>query len=269
VYGDQKQARGYRFYAWTSLLSLPIGLVLLLISPAVLVVDPDRRRLLALLMNHWLRGTTRQFFPVTATGLENIPPPQQPVVYVANHNSFLDIFALAWLSRPDSVGVLDQEVALKFLSKQQIFMIPWVGWLMSLTGQVKLDRKARTEGRDVLGDARAKLRAGASVVVFAEGTRSRTGQLGEFKIGAFKLAVEEGVPLVPVTIQGTFALTERPQTALGTSIINTDEFSMGHGEVSVQVHPAISPQGRSIEELRGSTRAVIEKALASGCCISD
>merc|ERR1712196_735729 len=93
-------ARGdWSFYAWTSLLSLPIGLAILVLSPAVIFADPHDRRLLGFLTNKWMQWTTLPFFPITTQGTANLPPPGFPVVYVANHNSFIDIFALSWLQR--------------------------------------------------------------------------------------------------------------------------------------------------------------------------
>jgi len=259
--GDTRHARGYGYYAWTSILSLPIGLVILLSSPVAIVLDPDHRTLLGWMTDVWMRSTAAPFFPVSTRGVEHLPPPGTAVIYVPNHNSFLDIFALSFLERPEG-SFLERTVGLKYLAKGDIFLIPWVGWLMGLTGQIRLDRNARAEGRDVLGPAREKLRRGVSVVVFAEGTRSRTGGLGDFKAGAFKLAMEEGIPIVPITINGTFALAGKPKAdSAGSTLIRADEMSLESGAVEVVVHPAIYPGGRAVEALASEARAAISQAL--------
>jgi len=203
------------------------------------------------------------FFPVTTAGIENLPIKGKPVVYVANHNSFLDIFALSYLEREEGT-FLDKTVGLKYLAKSDIFLIPWVGWLMGLVGQISLDRNARKEGKDILCHARAKLQNGVSVVVFPEGTRSRTGQMAPYKVGAFKLAVEEGVSVIPITIKGTHELAGRPvDKTAGGALIGADEMSLGEGEVTVIVHPEISSAGESVETLMRKTRQVIQKELVA------
>lgn len=259
--GDARHARGYGYYAWTSILSLPIGLVILLSSPAAIAFDPDQRALLGWMTDVWMRGTAAPFFNVATRGVEHLPPPGTPVIYVPNHSSFLDIFALSFLERPEG-SFLERCLGLKYLAKSDIFAIPWVGWLMGLTGQIRLDRHARTEGRDVLGPAREKLRRGVSVVVFAEGTRSRNGSLGEFKVGAFKLASEEGISIVPVTINGTFALAGKPQAdSAGSTLIRADEMSLEEGAVEVIVHAAIDPGGKTVAALSSEARSAIAGSL--------
>lgn len=210
----------------------------------------------------WMRSTAAPFFSVSTKGIENLPPPGVAVIYVANHSSFLDIFALSFLERPEG-SFLERSLGLKYLAKGEIFSIPWVGWLMGLTGQIRLDRNARAEGRDVLGPAREKLRRGVSVVVFAEGTRSRTGRLGPFKMGAFKLASEEDVAIVPVTINGTFALAGGSPEAdsAGSTLIRADEMSLQEGTVEVVVHPAIAPGGKAMDALADQARSAVAAAL--------
>ena len=101
-----------------------------------------------------------------------------------------------------------------------------------------------------------------SVVIFPEGTRSRTGEMGPFKVGAFKLAVEEGVSIVPITINGTFAIAGRPvDKTAGGALIRADEMSMNLGEVSVTVHPELTSEGQSINSLMVQTRQVIQAAM--------
>jgi 1-acyl-sn-glycerol-3-phosphate acyltransferase len=117
-----------------------------------------------------------------------------PRVFLANHASNLDIWVL--------VPVLP--VTTRFVSKRTIFWIPILGQAMALAGFIAIDRKDRASAIRSLGRAAEKVRGGASVILFPEGTRSRDGRLGRFKRGAFHLALEAGVPVVPVAISGAY-----------------------------------------------------------------
>ena len=120
-------------------------------------MDPEDRSLLGYLTDRWMRYSSAPFVPISTSGTEHLPSKGKAVVYVANHNSFLDIFALSYLERSEG-NLLEKTVGLKYLAKSEIFLIPWVGWLMGLTGQISLDRHARKEGKDVLRHAREKIR---------------------------------------------------------------------------------------------------------------
>ena len=143
----------------------------------------------------WAEAAGFPFYGVEVEGLEHLPPAEEAAVYVANHASFLDIFALFHLGRP-----------FKFVSKTSNFLIPIIGWAMYLTGHIKLDRMDRRSQMRVLKDCIRKLGEGASVLFFPEGTRTSTGKMGDFKKGAFSVAVKAGAPVVPVTLVGTGAL---------------------------------------------------------------
>lgn len=122
-----------------------------------------------------------------------------PRVFLANHASNLDIWAL--------VPVLP--VNTRFVSKRTIFWIPVLGQAMALAGFIAIDRKDRTSAIRSLGKAADKVKNGASVILFPEGTRSRDGRLQRFKRGAFHLALEAGVPVVPVAISGAYPVLKR------------------------------------------------------------
>lgn len=117
-----------------------------------------------------------------------------PRVFLANHASNLDIWALT--------PVLP--ITTRFVSKRTIFWIPVLGQAMALAGFIAIDRKDRASAIRSLGRAADKVRRGASVILFPEGTRSRNGRLGRFKRGAFHLAVEASVAVVPVAISGAY-----------------------------------------------------------------
>ncbi|KAJ4832606.1 hypothetical protein Tsubulata_027155 [Turnera subulata] len=125
-------------------------------------------------------------------GLENLPPTDTPAVYVSNHQSFLDIYALLTLGR-----------GFKFISKTSIFLFPIIGWAMLLLGTIPLKRMDSRSQLDCLKRCIDLVNKGASVLFFPEGTRSKDGNLGTFKKGAFSVAAKTGVPVIPITLIGT------------------------------------------------------------------
>ena len=118
--------------------------------------------------------------------------PSRPCVYVANHQSLFDIPALT-LAMPTSFRVV---------TKRELLFIPIFGWALWLAGFIFVDRSDRERAIRSLRRAARKVRRGTSIVVFAEGTRSPDGRLLPFKKGGFVLALEAGVAIVPVSIQG-------------------------------------------------------------------
>ena len=134
--------------------------------------------------------------PVIAEGLELIPR-DQPVIYVSNHSSMFDIWALS-ATLPGSV---------RFVAKQELFKIPLLGGAMRAAGHIAIDRAARKKAFEAYDEAARMIRGGTSTpVVFPEGTRSRTGELLPFKNAPFALAIAAQVPLVPVYVHHTFEI---------------------------------------------------------------
>jgi 1-acyl-sn-glycerol-3-phosphate acyltransferase len=111
---------------------------------------------------------------------------------VANHLSLLDILALYGLFRP-----------FKWVSREDLFRVPFVGWNMRMNDYVPLRRGDRDSIRKMLAQCRKHLSNGVPILIFPEGTRSKDGHLQPFKDGAFKLAAEAGVPVIPIAIEGT------------------------------------------------------------------
>ncbi|HEU4630527.1 MAG TPA: lysophospholipid acyltransferase family protein [Gemmatimonadaceae bacterium] len=118
--------------------------------------------------------------------------PRHPYVAVANHESYADIFLISHLPWD-----------MKWLSKDTIFKIPVFGWMMTMAGDVRLVRGNRSSAADALAACRDRLAKRVSVMIFPEGTRSRGDDLLPFKDGAFRLAVEMGVPILPIAVAGT------------------------------------------------------------------
>jgi 1-acyl-sn-glycerol-3-phosphate acyltransferase len=118
--------------------------------------------------------------------------PRRPYVVIANHESYADVFLLS---------VFPWEM--KWLSKDTMFRIPCMGWMMQMAGDIKLVRGDRDSTLNALVQCRDRLAKRASVMIFPEGTRSRDGNLLPFKDGAFRLAIESGSPILPIAIAGT------------------------------------------------------------------
>jgi 1-acyl-sn-glycerol-3-phosphate acyltransferase len=138
-----------------------------------------------LLFCAWLRVETRFAVPLD---------PQARYVYMANHQSLFDI--------PVLLATLPGKT--RFLAKKSLFQIPIFGWAMSIAGFIPVDRRDRSTARDMFAEAIARLRAGVSLLVFPEETRSLDGKLHTFQRGGFLLAMKSGLPIVPVGVQGTF-----------------------------------------------------------------
>ena len=116
----------------------------------------------------------------------------RPLVLASNHASMMDIVAL-FRAVP---------TPLRFMLKRELARVPFIGWYAAAMGMVFIDRGNTRDAKRKLGDAVDKLRNGATLIAFPEGTRSKDGTVGAFKGGAFQVAIEAGVPVVPVAITG-------------------------------------------------------------------
>jgi 1-acyl-sn-glycerol-3-phosphate acyltransferase len=119
-----------------------------------------------------------------------------PYIFMCNHQSALDIFAL-FCALP---------VPFKWIAKRSLFLIPFLGWAMKRAGYISLDRENPREALKAIDDAARKIREGMNIIIFPEGTRSADGTLLPFKKGGFSLALRSQVPVVPVGINGSSRL---------------------------------------------------------------
>ncbi len=181
------------------------------------------------------------FARIKVHGVENVRP-DRSYVYLANHSSLIDTPALfAYLP-----------YQFKIMAKKELFYVPFMGWHLWTSGNFPVDRgDARKTARSLRGVIDG-VKGGKSLVGFPEGTRTPDGRLQEFKPGMFKIAVKAGVPIVPVTIRGTFHLL--PKTTLVPK----------PGRVDVFIGEPIETRGaddKGIDDLIERTRAAIQSKL--------
>jgi len=167
---------------------------LIFVFPLSVVLEPGRRGFVHHVAHWWGKMIVAviPMWRITMKGQENIEP-NKPYVVVANHQSLLDIL----------VVLAALPIHFKFLAKQELFRIPMFGWHMKLAGYIPLVRSNRESGRAAVGLAEDWLKKGVSVLFFPEGTRSLDGNIKEFKVGAFRIARNLGVDILPVVLDGT------------------------------------------------------------------
>jgi 1-acyl-sn-glycerol-3-phosphate acyltransferase len=131
---------------------------------------------------------------------------RRPYVVVSNHESFTDILLISHLPWE-----------MKWLSKAELFRIPFMGWLMHLAGDVPVKRGFGPSAIEAIARCREILSRRVSVMIFPEGTRSPTNDLLPFKDGAFRLAIDAGVPILPLALHGTRNALPRHDWRFGRS----------------------------------------------------
>ncbi len=177
---------------------------------------------------------------VAVRGLEHIKPGQN-YVYVCNHASMFDI--------PSIIAAVPDQIRIVY--KKELERIPIFGWGLKWGSYIGIDRGRGADAMQSLEEAAQIIRNGASVLLYAEGTRTEDGKLQPFKRGAFNLAVRAGVPVIPLTINGSFG------------ILRKNSFVVKPGSVEVILSQPIavpSSGGREAEmELMEQVHAVIER----------
>ena len=161
---------------------------------------------------------------VSVQGLSNIEP-DKSYIFMANHQSNFDI--------PVLLGYLP--VQFRWLAKAELFKIPVFGRAMLGAGYVKIDRFDQESAFESIKEAARKMKDGISVMIFPEGTRSKDGSIRPFKKGGFVMAVDSGVPIVPVVIRGTW------------SIMAKSSLQINHGQVEMTLAKPIDTTGYSRE----------------------
>lgn len=178
---------------------------------------------------------------VSISGKENIKKNTSYIV-VPNHQSYYDIFLIyGWLG-----------MYIRWVMKKELRKVPLFGICCEKMGHIYIDRSSTQSAIESLNNAKKTLTDGSSVIMFPEGTRTATGELGPFKKGAFRMAFDLGLPLLPVTIMGT------------QDILPTKTLSLFPGKAKMIVHDPIDINKYTmddIELLMSDVKAIIEAPL--------
>ncbi len=183
----------------------------------------------------WLAG-----MKMTVTGKRNVDP-EKSYMMVVNHRSHLDSTAL----------YVHSPVPIRMLAKAELFKVIVLGRAMKLAGHVPIHRDGgKTDMRRLKVDVKELiLDEGRSLCVFPEGSRQRPGRFGDYKMGAFFMAKQFNLPILPVSIEGT------------GKVLPTKTLRFHTGEVRMRFHPVVAIEGKTPEELHVETKRIIE----AGC----
>jgi 1-acyl-sn-glycerol-3-phosphate acyltransferase len=226
-------------WAWAWLV---LGIILTFTAVAlvfVLTAAFDRRRLLAGRTFRVCGVLMAALHPYWAFGVSGpIVRPSPRTVVVSNHESQADPFLVSHLPWE-----------MKWLAKDSLFKVPCLGWAMWLAGDVPIRRGQKDSIAVAMGEMRAWLERDVPVMIFPEGTRTADGSLGEFKDGAFRLAIEAQADLLPLAVRGS------------REALPKHAWRFGRSRARVRCGTPISTQGRTLADvpaLKAEARAQIE-----------
>ena len=220
----------FSIYQWFVL--FPLIFVMTIIIGSIIIINSYTKR--SKLLNHSLASWWSKlilffsFIKLNKIGVENIEEKRSYVI-VANHLSAFDIFIVYSCIKSDFIVII----------KREIRKIPFFGFLCDRFGHIYIDRSGGKKALASFNRGKKEVKEGRSILFFPEGTRSKNGKIGNFKIGAFRMAVETELSILPITISGTEA------------ILKPGCLRIKPGTVEVKVHKEIK-----VENL-GNDRAVI------------
>lgn len=178
---------------------------------------------------------------VRVTRQGELPPVGTSYVFASNHQSIYDIPVILW-TLPNQ---------LRIIAKASLGSFPFLGWHLRLSGHLLVDRE--NPGASVFKKMQRMIGQGASLIIFPEGTRSRDGKVGRFKGGVFLLAIESGLPIVPISVSGT------------RHVMLKGRLMTCPGDVTLTVHAPISTAGMTRENARSlaaQVQAVVSEAAS-------
>lgn len=210
----------------------------------VVTLPFDRRRYVTGRAFRLIGVIATRMTPLWRFSVDGELPGDKPrkTVCVSNHCSAADPFLLSYLPWE-----------MKWLSKESNFKIPFVGWMLSLAGDVAVERGVSDSAKQAMARCREWLEREMPVMIFPEGTRSKDGSLLPFKDGAFRLAIESGADILPMAVSGT-------ETAL-----EKHDWRLQWADARVRVGQPISTSGLSlddIDQLKEQARLAIEELRA-------
>lgn len=181
------------------------------------------------------------FIKVSVEGIEHLNK-QQSYIFVANHQSIFDIWVIyGWL--PNSFS---------WIMKKELRKIPLVGNACEAAGHIFIDRSNPIAAKKSIALAEEKLTKGNCIVVFPEGTRSHNGEVGQFKRGAFNIAADINLPIVPITIVGAFERMSRK------------DFIINPGKIKMKIHKPIENASNLTEQETRKLATKIREVVIHG-----
>jgi 1-acyl-sn-glycerol-3-phosphate acyltransferase len=184
------------------LVLFPVSFIIWLI---VLPFDKDRRVIHRILI--WQSQASRILLPVKSFSVEGREKAVKGTTYVmiSNHQSIIDI-----------IFVNNLGYRFKWISKIENNKIPILGWYLRMAGYISVDRGNEESKVVMMENSLSCLMNGTSIMIFPEGTRSKDGEVGFFKRGAFQLAIQAGVPILPIVIDGTGGILPKHGLVFGS-----------------------------------------------------
>jgi len=187
---------------------------------------------------------------VQIEGLENIDR-ARPQIFAANHSGLHDILSLS----------AHLPIQFRWVAKKSLFRVPFMGWHMGRSGYIPIDRDNPRDAAKSIIEAAKIIRGGVNAIAFPEGTRSRTGDLGQFRSGAFALALRTGVPLVPVVLEGSYRVIMPKTLQVNPGCIiririgkPVDLTGYAHSDKHKLMQRIFEIMSRDLEELRGQRK---------------
>lgn len=229
------------------LVVIAVALVLYLASFIALVVcyPFDRKRVVVHTLSKWITDTIfglPPFMKREVIGLENIDP-KKAYVMTLNHNSMADI-----------ITIYNLPLVFKWVSKKEVYRIPIVGRLLYAHGDIVINRASAKEAMQLVHErGKEWLAKGASVAIFPEGTRSKDGEIHNFKAGAFLLAKDAGAPILPIVLNNT------------NKMMRKGWLMNWRNHITIKILPPISAEEvaeRSVKEVMADVQSSMTEALA-------
>lgn len=175
---------------------------------------------------------------IEVVGMSNIKPGQS-YIYVSNHSSLLDI--------PVLLGTLPGDV--RIIYKQELEKIPIFGYGLKRSNLIGIDRSDPRKAMKSLNDAIEKIRFGASVIIFPEGTRDAGQEVGDFKRGGFLIAEKAQMPIIPIAVSGTY------------NLLPVGKLLLKPGKVKISILPAIDVKLMDRLGIKGLKEEVRDKII--------
>lgn len=236
----------YLYYLYQLFIALPLGLIatIVFVIPIIVGCALGNGHFWGYYPAHlWARVVLwLLLIPVRVEGREHLDA-RESYVFVANHQGAFDIFLI--------YGYLNRNF--KWMMKYQLRKIPLIGYACEKSHQIFVDKRGPKKIKATYDQARETLKGGTSVTVFPEGARTFTGHMGVFKRGAFALADELQLPVVPLTINGSFRVLPRMR---GVNFVDWHRLSL-------TIHEPIYPVGQGPENIEATKNQAYDSVMSA------